>query len=56
MKALYSREMKRNDTTFVDWNDQANRRHCNSAFLIGTCWKTVKALWSNLSKDPKPTN
>jgi hypothetical protein len=56
MKALYSRRTKRNDTTLVDWNDQANRRHCSSAFLIGTCCKAVNALWSNLSKDPKLTN
>jgi hypothetical protein len=56
MEALYNRGTKSNDKTLVDWNAQANRRHCRSAFLIGTCCKKMNALWSNLSKDLKQTN
>jgi hypothetical protein len=56
MEALYNRGTKVNDKTLVDWNDRANRRYCSSAFLIGTSYKTVNALWSNLSKDLEPTN
>jgi hypothetical protein len=56
MKALYSRGMKSNDKTIGGWNDRANRCHCSSAFLIEAPYKAVNALWSNLSKDLKPTN
>jgi hypothetical protein len=48
---IHSRGTKSNDKTSVDWNDRANRRHCSSAFLILTSY-----IWSNLSKDLKPTN
>jgi hypothetical protein len=56
VEALYNRGMKSNDKTLVVGMIEPIAVHCSSAFLIGTSYKAVNALWSNLSKDLKPTN